>query len=536
MNRRLYAALILCLAALAAIPTYASARKTQLSIIQDDARVIASGNDVRNQTLDEMRGLGADVVKISISWRDLANGGKPSNAEDPNAYPAAKWEPYDAAVQGAVARGLGVFLNIDGPAPDWASKGGGGVVRPNAAEFEHFAKAVGTRYSGSFPVPSNTPAPTPGGGTGGGGGPAPCIVPPLCGSAAGTAVASLFSGSPTPGPTGKAAANNLPAVKLWSVWNEPNLPVFLLPQRSSDKSHFPVSPTLYRNLYRAAYTGLSASGHGKDTILLGELLPVGKSSHTPRSSIRPLDFLRELACVDTRYHSFKGKAAKERGCLNFKALPLSGIAYHPYALAGGPTKRPPSVNDATIGTLSRVTHVVDRLRARHRLGGPAHPPLWLTEFGVQTDPPDYLFGAPIKRVPTYLGMSERIAMRNSRVYSYSQYPLVDDRTTSGFQSGLRFTNGKPKPGIYQEYRLPIFVKREGRSAIDFWGGVRSADSGGAVTLFSRVGTKGAFKPLKQNVKLGPRGYFEVRVHASNASKRQFKFGFGKQRSIIVTAH
>jgi hypothetical protein len=512
MIRRLPVALTLLLAVFAAVPTWASARSTQVSVIQDDARVIASGADVRNATLDEMRGLGADVLKVTISWRDLAGGGKPSNPDDPNAYPASKWEPYDAAVQGAIQRGLGVFLNVAGPAPDWASKGGGGVTRPRASEFGHFVRAVGTRYSGTFaPAGGSTPAPT------GGGGPAPCIVPPLCGSA--------FA----------SQAGALPAVKLWSFWNEPNLPVFLLPQRSSTKSHYPVSPTLYRNLYRSAYSGLAATGHGKDTILLGELLPVGKSSKTPRSSIRPLEFLRELACVDRRYHAYKGTSAKVRGCKGYKALPISGIAYHPYALAGGPTKRPPHSDDATIGTLSRVTKVVDRLRARHRLSGPRRAPLWLTEFGVQTDPPDYLFGAPIRRVPTYLGMSERLAEHNSRVYSYSQYPLVDDRTTSGFQSGLRFNNGKAKPGIYQEYKMPIFVRRTGRSSISFWGGVRSADSGGSVTLFSRVGSKGKFK-VAGTAKLNKRGYFEKRLRASSASKRQFKFGFGKARSITVASH
>src|SRR4051812_12473515 len=102
MNSRLPVVLTLCLAVLAAVPTWASARSTQVSIIQDDARVIASGDGVRNTTLDEMRGLGADVVKISISWRQLAGGGKPSNPDDPNAYPAANWAPYDAAVQGAI--------------------------------------------------------------------------------------------------------------------------------------------------------------------------------------------------------------------------------------------------------------------------------------------------------------------------------------------------------------------------------------------------------------------------------------------------
>jgi hypothetical protein len=482
MKKRLPVLLALCLALVAALPTYASARSTQVSIIQDDARVISAGASTRDATLDEMRALGADVLKISISWRAIATS-KPSNPDDPNAYSGAAWAPYDAAVQGAVARGLGVFLNVNGPAPDWASKGSGGATRPNASAFGHFARAVGTRYSGAF----------------------------------------------------SAGGVTLPAVRLWSVWNEPNLPVFLLPQRSSTRSHYPISPALYRGLYRAAHNGLTASGHGKDTILLGELLPVGKSAKTARSSIRPLDFLRELACVDKHYHAFTGATAKQRGCKGYKALPLSGIAYHPYALAGGPTKRPPTRDDATIGTLSRVTKVVDRLRARHRFAGPKRAPLWLTEFGVQTDPPDYLFGAPLTRVPGYLGMSERIAMHNRRVYSYSQYPLVDDHSNSGFQSGLRFKNGKAKPGIYQEYKLPIFVRRASRSSVRFWGGVRTA-SGGTVTLFSRIGNKGAFKPLKTGVKLNSRGYFEVRVAASNASKRQFRFAAGKQNSITVTAH
>lgn len=532
MNRRIASAIALCLALGAALPASALGRSTQLSLIQDDARVIASGNDVRNATLDEMRRLGADVVKITLAWRDIAGGGKPANPEDPNAYPAAKWGPYDAAIQGAVARGLGVFLNIGGPAPDWAA-GSGGVARPNASEFGRFVRAVGTRYGGGFSPPGGAPAP---GGGGGGGGPAPqpCIVPPLCGSEAGSAVASLFSGSATPGPTAGSSASNLPAVKLWSVWNEPNHPRFLLPQRTSKKGKFPVSPAIYRNLYRAAHAGLSATGHAKDTILLGELLPVGKSTKSTRSSIRPLEFLRELACVDRRYRAFKGSAAKARGCRGFKAIPISGIAHHPYALAGGPTRRPPSGDDVTIGTLSRMTKVVDRLRAKKRFAGPRRPPLWLTEFGVQTDPPDYLFGSPIKRVPTFLGQSERISARHRRVFSYSQYPLVDDRTTAGFQSGLRFKDGKAKPGIYHHYEMPIYVDRSG-SRVSFWGGVRSADRGGTVTLYSRVGARGAFKKLG-TAKLNSRGYFEKRLRVSSASKRQFRFAFGKARSNTVAAH
>src|SRR3954451_20834889 len=109
MNRRLPVALIACLAALCALPTYVSARTTQLSVIQDDAKVVASGDATRNATLDEMRSLGSDVVKITIAWRDLANGGKPSNPEDPNAYPAAKWAGYNRAGRGGQRGGRGGF-------------------------------------------------------------------------------------------------------------------------------------------------------------------------------------------------------------------------------------------------------------------------------------------------------------------------------------------------------------------------------------------------------------------------------------------
>jgi hypothetical protein len=532
--RRLPTYLTLILAVLAALPAYAAARKDQLSIIQDDAHVIAQGDQTRNVTLDEMKGLGADVVKISIAWRDLAGGGKPAKPEDPSAYPASKWHPYDAAIQGAVSRGMGVMVSVGGPAPDWAvtkSSTPAGAYRPNAAEFGRFVKAVGTRYSGSYAPGGGTPTAPPAGGGGG-----PCPTAPIIACPGPPAqLASLFGGSSSPpAPSAHSSAAALPAVRLWSVWNEPNLPVFLLPQRSSSRSHYPVSPTLYRNLYLQAHAGLGASGHGGDTILLGELLPVGKSSHTTRSSIRPLEFLRELACVDRHLHAYKGANAKARGCKGYKAIPLSGVAYHPYALAGGPTRRPPNRDDATIGTLSRVTKMVDRLRARNRFAGARHLPLWLTEFGVQTDPPDYLFGAPIKRVPTYLGMSERLAFRNSRVLSYSQYPLLDDHGQSGFQSGLRFVNGKAKPGIYAEYRLPIFVRRSGRSRVEWFGGVRVA-GGGTVSLWSRVGSKGKWKQIG-TAKLNNRGYFDKRLKASGASKRQFLFKSGKTKSIVVTAH
>ena len=510
-----------CLTAAFALPGAADARKDQRSVIQDDARVVSSDNSVRNATLDEMKSLGADVVKITIEWRNVAPDSKPGNPADPAAYAAAKWAPYDEAIKGAQARGLEVFLNVSGPAPDWAANGKSnpaGVYRPDPAQFGEFVKAVGTRYSGSY-------GGSAGGGGGGGGGGAPCPIPGIPCAEAERAVASVAGSAPA---AGAAQSAPLPAVRFWSVWNEPNLPRFLLPQRSGNRARTPVSPHVYRRLYLAAHGALTATGHGGDTILIGELLPVGRSSRTTRSSIRPIEFLREVACVDSRYRAYRGSAAKARGCTGFKAIPGTGLAFHPYTLAGGPKVKPRHRDDASISTLSRLTRALDRLGARKRFVV-RRMPLFLTEFGFQTDPPDRFFGAPIKRVPGYMNYSERLTWANSRVMTYSQYPLVDDGNTAGFQSGLRFADGRAKPGVHLAYRLPIWTRRAG-SRTEVFGAVRAADSG-TVAIESRRG-KGKWKRVG-TAKIGARGYFR-RVLRLNGRGRQFRFAFGSTRSRVTS--
>ena len=495
----------LALAGAVAGSASAAASTTQLSIIQDDALLLQKGAEERDRRLDEFRALGVELVKINIEWRDLAPGGssKPSgfDGSQPSDYESSRWARYDAAIAGAKSRGMEVLLTLSGPAPDWATAGRSdpvGVLRPDATEFERFVRAVGTRYSGSYADPAT--APGNGGGGGGGGGGLPLPIPP---------------------PAQAAQATTLPRVSLWSVWNEPNLPRFLLPQRDSRKT--PVSPHVYRRLYLAAHGALGATGHGGDTILIGELLPVGRSSTGPRSSLRPLQFLREVVCVDGRLRSFRGSAARRRGCDGFRALPGSGLAFHPYTLAGGPSVRPRHRDDASIGTLSRITRLLDRLGARRRLAA-RRLPLWLTEFGFQSDPPEDLFGAPIARIPGFMGRSEYLAYRNPRVRSYSQYPLVDDAGSAGFQSGLRFSDGRVKPGVYRAFELPLYVRRISRSTVELFGGVRTA-GGGEVTIESR--RSGRFRRLG-SATLNSRGYFRKRFRAPGT--RDFRFEAGGKRS------
>jgi hypothetical protein len=452
-------------------------------------RTLRMGAAVREATLDELAALGVDTLKITVPWRALAPApearARPAGFDpaDPAQYEG--WGPYDQAVVGARRRGLEVFVGVAGPAPDWATAGRSepvGVLRPDPEEFGAFVRAVGRRWSGSY--------------------------------------------------------EGLPRVGLWSVWNEPNLPRFLLPQRSSSRARTPVAPHVYRRLYLAAHAGLSATGHGEDAILMGELLPIGRNPTSSRSSLRPLEFLREMACVDARMRPFRGRAARARGCTGYRALPGLGVAHHPYTPPAGPRVRPRHPDDVTIGVLPRLVRALDRLGRARRL--PRGMEVWITEFGFQTDPPDD-FGARLASVPRFMAQSEWIAARSPRVGSWSQYPLVDDELTGegvlrfgGFQSGLRFRDGRVKPAVYEAYRRPLWVRDLGRGRVSVFGGVRSGDrSSTPVSIEARLG-RGPYRRVG-SAPLGPRGYFSRTLRLSRAPSLTFRFRWGDETSRPVRA-
>jgi hypothetical protein len=325
----------------------------------------------------------------------------------------------------------------------------------------------------------------------------------------------------------EAVGTRYPSVRLYSFWNEVNLVSWLSPQVSGG---IPQSPRIYRGLVNAGAKGLEASGHGGDQMLIGELLPFTRSSKSSNKKIRPLEFLRELTCLDKRYRPYRGNAAKKRGCAGFKSLPGTGVAYHPYTLAGGPNVKTPHPDDASLRDLSRVTKALSRIRSKKRIR--SSWPVWITEFGFQSRPPDP-YATPIGKIPGFMGEAEYIAYKNRRVSSYAQYPLVDDAgRVAGFQSGLRFHNGKKKSGVFAAFQRPLFARYSG-SRVELFGGVRVA-GGGSVTLQTRVG-KGKWTTLR-DANLNSRGYFDVHVKVSKVSKRYFRFiGSGQPASRAAKA-
>jgi hypothetical protein len=274
-------------------------------------------------------------------------------------------------------------------------------------------------------------------------------------------------------------------VTTWSIWNEPNHPQFLLPQYTRRSG--PVSGRLYRRLFLAGWRGLRASGNGRDPVLMGETAPRGTGR-----VVAPLTFLRQALCLDRRYRK------RRRTCAN---LPADGYAHHAYTTRGGPWFRPPSRNDVTIGVLSRLNRALYRAgragAVRRNLG------IHLTEFGIQSKP-DRLLGVSYTAQAEFRSIGERMAYRNPRVRSFSQYLMRDDVHTRNFQSGLRGHGGDRKPS-YDGFRLPLVALR-GRRRVTLWGLVRPAAGATTVTIEFRARRGRRWHRLKAD-RTNARGYW-----------------------------
>jgi hypothetical protein len=284
-------------------------------------------------------------------------------------------------------------------------------------------------------------------------------------------------------------------VNTWAIWNEPNHPSFLLPQFSA-KGHKPLSPGIYRQLFLGAWRGLRAAGQGRDRMLMGETAPRGTGA-----VVAPLTFLRGALCLSNNY-------VKRRTCSN---LPADGYAHHAYSTRLGPFFKPPGPNDVTIGVLGRLVRALDRAASagaiKRGMG------IYLTEFGIQSKP-DPFYGVTLAQQAEYYAISERIAYRNSRVRSFSQYLLRDDDAAccggryGGFESGLEFASGKIKRPAYDGFRLPLVAMRSG-GRVSLWGRVRPARA--RTTAQILVADKGKGFHRLRTVRTDTRGVWTTRT-------------------------
>jgi hypothetical protein len=205
-------------------------------------------------------------------------------------------------------------------------------------------------------------------------------------------------------------------------------------------------------------------------VFVGETAPVGRAGKV----IGPKAFLRRWLCLSKRFRKIRSG-----GCRRFKSIDADGYAHHPY----GPVERVPRkadiINMLAIRRLGKYLDLARRAnRFRRRL------PIYSTEFGLQSNPPDNSVSTTPSRQAALINEKEEYSYRYGRLKSYSQYLMKDDPARpgpastrwAGFQTGVRFPSGKKKPA-YNAYRFPIVVHRRGRRGVRIWGRVRAGGSG-----------------------------------------------------------
>lgn len=388
------------------------------TVMQDDAALLYRSPAQVRRSLRRMARLGVDRVRITASWRRLAPhpGWRTRpffDATESSQYDRAALATLDRAVEGARADGMQVMLDLGFFAPRWAVARGGArgrdVWRPSPREFARFARAMAERYDGHTPDPAHH-------------------------------------------------GRRLPAVRLWTTWNEPNHPVFLRPQWQKAHGRWqPESPHVYRRLHEAAYAQLKAVSPS-NRVLIGGLSSEGDPGHGATRGIAPLRFTRELACVDARL-----RPLRRPECRGFRALRADGFALHPYSLHTMPGASDPALDRVQIGELGKLTTLLDSLRRARRLARPL--PLYLTEYGYQSAPPDP-GGIPGTLQAAYSGQALYLAWRSAEVRTFPQFLLYDigpDRAKprgsrarwGSYQTGLYTYDGRPKRRVVRAFELPF---------------------------------------------------------------------------------
>jgi putative glycosyl hydrolase len=325
--------------------------------------------------LSELR---VQVLRVNLNWggRYGVARRRPANPTNPRDR-AYDWRLYDRIVLEARRRGVEIAFTIFGT-PPWANGGAPPTRAPrNARRLEEFAYAAARRYSGRFR---------------------------------------------------RADGRQLPAVKLWIAWNEPNLRLGLIPQYRRAGRRFVIQSALdYARICNAVFNGVHRTLLPERRVACGVTAPRGNDA--PRSakpSVSPLRFLR---------------AMRKAGRVRFDAY-----AHQPYygAPFERPSTRPRSRRAITLANIDVLVRELTRLYGRKRV--------WITEYGYQTSPEDPDFGVSWQRQARYLTQAFDLARRHPRIDLMLWFLLRDEDRVEGWQSGLVSAEGERKPS-FEAFRI-----------------------------------------------------------------------------------
>jgi Cellulase (glycosyl hydrolase family 5) len=352
VRRTLRLVLVLFAAAALAAPAAHAAERMWIGFHDDPSfRWV----DDRASRIESSASQGASVMRLLVHWDQTARQ-RPALPSDPfdSAY---NFDDLDDAIRTAQEQDMEVLLSLVGT-PRWANGGKAPNVMPRRlGDFTAFARAIASRYSGRF--------------------------------------------------------EGYPFVRFWSIWNEPNLQVFLAPQ--FDGQGRSVAPRNYARLYAAGYKGIKAANR-QALVAIGETSARGTDNP---SGVRPVHspgrFLEAVARANPR-------------------LKFDAWAHHPYPFR--PNLKPSQKvlwPNVTLGSLPELERNLSRLFKRSSV------PIWVTEYGHETKPQD-AFGVPYSKQASFLREAITIARRYPFVTMFIWFVYQDD-PGQPWESGLYTRTG-----------------------------------------------------------------------------------------------
>lgn len=391
-----------------------------------DALFFDPDASVRELWFDRTAKTNAELVRVNVYWNRVASGtGSEPLAPTNPADPAYNWTDIDRIAREATARGLDPLFTVL-LAPPWAEgpdrpsfeKARSGTWKPDAAKFGDFAEALATRYSGTYPDPEN------------------------------------------PG-------QNLPAVQYFEGWNEPNLQLYINPQREGEKN---TSPAIYRDLLNGFYDGIKAGSPTANVIGAGTG-PFGDPTGDRR--IPPKEFWRDVLCLKEKGRKLK---SDEKNCPNGENRAHMDIFAHNGINEPGTAPRKHAALDDN-ATAADMGELVDIIKAAEKYGtvlpGGQKRETWSTEMWFESNPPEKRKGASLKKHAQYT--SEVLYLLWKQRVSAGIFLQIRDSpydpkqpSVIGLQSGVYFHDEKKKPAL-QSVRFPFYAKAKGGNEAYVWG-------------------------------------------------------------------
>ena len=291
----------------------------------------------------------------------------PTDARNPS-DPAYHWDLYDPILQRLHAAHIGVLISLWGT-PPWANEGEQPNFMPNdATSLASFAYAASTKY---------------------------------------------------------------PWITRWTIWNEPNVRLFLIPN----------SPSLYvSRLLNPAYRALK-SANPRNLVAGGVTSP----RKTP-SGVSPIAWIRGMGAA----HALLDAYAQNPYPVRPHETPTSGGCWR--------------CTEITMATLPKlITEVKRRFGTKTRI--------WLTEYGYNSKPPGKWLGVSNALQARYVSEAALRVYLASHVDLLIQFLVRDEPDARKWTSGFLTSRGKVKPS-FSAFALPFAqVSRRGKRT-SVWGQVR----------------------------------------------------------------